>query len=553
MQTGEIPTPTERLFRESELRESELRYRRLFEAAQDGILILDAASGRIEDVNPFLSNLLGFSHEEMVGKTIGELSPFKNIESNKVMLERLQTHGVVYYEQLLLETSTGRKIAVELDSHVYQAGDRTVIQCNIRDITTRKHAEAHLRDLTQSLDERGVENRGLEGRLIEAQKMEVIGQLAGGVAHDFNNILAVIIGYGDLIASELSADSPLLKYVAEIRIASDRAAGLTRQLLIFSRKHKVIPVVLDLNAVMNDLDKMLRRLVHENISMTFVHGPDLGHVKADAGYVGQVLMNLVVNARDAMIAGGALTIATQNVTNAGPPAPTIPGAPPGEYVMLSVEDTGTGMTDEVQAHLFEPFFTTKAAGHGTGLGLATCLTIVQQSGGYIHMTSTLGTGSTFRIYLPRVEQPLSTAARAAEPGPIPRGTETLLVVEDEPSVRHLACGVLNAQGYEVLSASNGQDALHVAQNHHGAPIRLVVTDVVMPLMGGKVMVEWLKIKNPALKVLFTSGYPDDTIAPSAVLDRGVEFLAKPYTPSSLTRRVREMLDQKPEPSTPATS
>ena len=548
MQTGEVPTPAQR-----QLRDSELRYRRLFEAAKDGILILDAGSGRIEDVNPFLSNLLGFPHEEMVGKTIGELSPFKDIESNKVMLERLQTHGYVRYEHLPLETRDGRKIDVEFVSNVYQAGDRTVIQCNVRDITVRKHAEDHIRDLTQTLDERGVENRGLEVRLIEAQKMEVIGQLAGGVAHDFNNILAVIIGYNDLTASELSADSPLLKYVAEIRHASDRAVGLTRQLLIFSRKHKVQPLVLDLNVVLKDLDKMLRRLIHENVSMTFVPGPQLGHVKADAGYVGQVLMNLVVNARDAMLNGGALTIATQNVTNAGPREPTIPGAPPGEYVMLSVEDTGTGMTEEVKAHLFEPFFTTKDSGQGTGLGLATCRTIVQQSGGYINMTSELGKGSTFRIYLPRVEQPLSTPGRSAEPGPLPRGTETLLVVEDEPSVRHLARGVLEAQGYEVLSASNGQDALNVAQNRHGAPIRLVVTDVVMPLMGGKVMVEWLKIKDPDLKVLFTSGYPDATIAPNDVLDPGVEFLAKPYTPSSLTRKVRQMLDRNPAPSTPVTS
>jgi signal transduction histidine kinase len=379
-------------------------------------------------------------------------------------------------------------------------------------------------------------------QFIQAQKMEVVGQLAGGLAHDFNNILAVIMGYSDLIMSDLDPGSPLQKYTEEIRHASERAAGLTRQLLVFSRKPTVQPVVLDLNDAMQDLDKMLRRLIGENIEMTMVPGKQTGRVKADSGHVGQVLMNLVVNARDAMPNGGKLTIATNNVTLDENYAHTHPGAIPGDYVMLSVSDTGTGMTDEVKARLFEAFFTTKPKGKGTGLGLATCQTIVQQSGGHIGVYSEIGKGTTFKIYFPRVEQPLDDAARTVQTGPLPRGTETLLVVEDEPSVRHLTRGVLETQGYEVLSASNGQDALHVAREHKGSPIRLVVTDVIMPLMGGKVMAEWLKTTYPDLKILFTSGYTDDAITQHGVLDAGVEFLAKPYTPAILARKVRELLD-----------
>jgi len=321
-----------------------------------------------------------------------------------------------------------------------------------------------------------------------------------------------------------------------------RAAGLTRQLLVFSRRQLVLPVVLDLNDVVKDLSKMLRRLIDENIEMTIVPGKQIGRVKADSGYVGQVLMNLVVNARDAMPNGGKLTIATNNVTLDENYAHAHAGVSPGNYVMLSVSDTGTGMTDEVKAHLFEAFFTTKPKGKGTGLGLATCQTIVQQSGGHISVYSEVGKGTTFKIYFPRVEQPMDISTKPGETSQLPRGTETLLLVEDEPSVRHLTCRILESQGYNVLRANNGQDALHMAREHKGSPIRLVVTDVIMPQMGGKVMAEWLKTTYPDLKILFTSGYTDDAIAQHGVLEPGVAFLPKPYTPAALTRKVREMLD-----------
>jgi CheY-like chemotaxis protein len=280
--------------------------------------------------------------------------------------------------------------------------------------------------------------------------------------------------------------------------------------------------------------------------MAIVPGNEIGHVKADAGYVGQVLMNLVVNARDAMPNGGKLTIATHNVTLDQNYARTHTGALAGDYVMLSVSDTGTGMTEEVKAHLFEAFFTTKPKGKGTGLGLATCHTIVQLSGGHIGLDSEVGKGTTFRVYFPRVEQPLAAAARPLQTGPLPRGTETLLIVEDEPAVRHLARDVLKAQGYKVLSASNGQEALHAARDHRGAPMRLAITDVIMPLMGGKVMAEWLRTSYPDLKILFTSGYTDDAVIQQGLFEPGVAFLPKPYTPAVLLRKVREMLDAAPE-------
>ena len=390
------------------------------------------------------------------------------------------------------------------------------------------------------------ERRRLEAQFIEAQKMEVVGQLASGVAHDFNNILAVIMGYSDLATQKLGPDQEIKSHLETIRAAAERAAGLTRQLLIFSRKQTVQPVVLDLNEVVNQLDKMLRRLIDENIEMKIVPGKQTGRVRADSGYIGQVLMNLVVNARDAMPNGGKLTIATSNVTLDENYAHTHAVALPGEYVMLSVSDTGTGMTDEVKARLFEAFFTTKPKGKGTGLGLATCQTIVQQSGGHIGVYSELGKGTTFKVYFPRVEQLLDVAVGLAQTEPLPRGTETLLVVEDEPSLRQLACGVLEAQGYKVLSASNGQDALQVAHAHKGVPIRLVVTDVIMPIMGGKVMAEWLKTTCPNLKIIFTSGYTDDAIIQDGVRELGVEFLSKPYTLSALVRKVRDMLDAAPE-------
>jgi len=318
---------------------------------------------------------------------------------------------------------------------------------------------------------------------------------------------------------------------------------LTRQLLAFSRKQTVQPVVLDLNEVVAGMDKMLRRLIDENVELQILAGTELGHVKADSGYIGQVLMNLVVNARDAMPRGGQLTIETSNVALDENYAQTHTGVAAGDYVMLAVSDTGSGMTDEVRARLFEAFFTTKPKGKGTGLGLATCQTIIKQCGGHIDVYSKLGKGTIFKMYLPRVEGALESSAHPLVKGAaMARGTETILFVEDEPAVRQLACGILESLGYSVLRAANGQEGLRLARESKGQPIRLVVTDVIMPQMGGKVMAEWLKATYPDLKVLYTSGYTDDALAEHGVLEPGIAFLPKPYTPAILARTVRELLD-----------
>jgi two-component system cell cycle sensor histidine kinase/response regulator CckA len=387
------------------------------------------------------------------------------------------------------------------------------------------------------------EKKKLQAQFLEAQKMEVIGQLSAGVAHDFNNVLAVIMGYSDLLEEALGADHELQRYTDEIRQAARRATGLTRQLLIFSRKETIQPEMLDLNDVVVSMDKLLRRLVDENVELTIECRRGLGQIKADSGYIWQVLMNLVVNARDAMIEGGRVLIQTgaQTLTESSPQV--LVGVPPGEYVTLSVADTGTGMSNAVKARLFEPFFTTKPAGKGTGLGLATCQTIVRQTGGYIEVDSELGRGSTFRVYFPRMGQPASAKPESAPAnGPAPRGTETLLIVEDEPSVRMLAEGVLQSLGYNVLVALHGLDALRITREHQGPRIALVIADVVMPRMGGAELGDWLRSLDPDLKIIFSSGYTEDAISAAGMSSTGIDFLPKPYTPLALARKVREMLD-----------
>jgi two-component system cell cycle sensor histidine kinase/response regulator CckA len=393
-----------------------------------------------------------------------------------------------------------------------------------------------------------LERQRLEERFIEAQKMEVIGRLAGGIAHDFNNILAVIMGYNEVMLSELEPNSELYKGAEEIRNASERAAGLTKQLLVFSRKQTVQPVVLDLENSVQKLESMLRRLIGANIEMTIIGENSGGYIRADNGYIGQVLMNLVVNACDAMPNGGKLTIATANVTLDQDYVDAHPGETPGHFVRLRVRDTGMGMTDDIKAHLFEAFFTTKPIGKGTGLGLATCQSIVRQCGGHIDVASELGQGATFDVYFPRVDRPgVDTSASLNQIGAAKGGTETLLIVEDEASLRNLARAVLEKRGYKVLLASDGLDGLRAVREHQGTPISLVITDVIMPGMNGKVMADKLVADHPSLKILFMSGYTDDAIAPEGVLDPGLHLLLKPHTPATLACKVRELLDEPDVP------
>ncbi len=386
--------------------------------------------------------------------------------------------------------------------------------------------------------------RSLEEQFRQAQKMEAVGTLAGGVAHDFNNILTIISGYCSLLLAGLAPGNPMWDPLAQIREAGERAAALTRQLLMFSRQQVVEPRVLDLNTVVADAERMLRRLIGEDVLLTTALAPEGAVVKADPGQLEQVLMNLAVNARDAMPGGGRLTIETANVTLDNDYAAAHPGTRPGEYVMLAVRDTGTGMDAPTLARVFEPFFTTKAPGKGTGLGLAVVHGVVTQSGGRIDVSSKVGRGTTFRIYLPAAKQRAPGGKSAPGLQSMPRGRETVLLAEDEDAVRALARHVLTSCGYTVLEAEDGREAVRVAEGHRGR-IDLLVSDVVMPHLGGRQLAERLAAVQPGLKVLFLSGYAEDALLRHGVQEAEYAFLQKPFTPTGLAQKVREVLDKKP--------
>ena len=385
------------------------------------------------------------------------------------------------------------------------------------------------------------ERRQLEQQLRQSQKMEAIGQLAGGVAHDFNNLLTAILGYSDLLATEVGEKSPLLESIDEIRKAGERAASLTRQLLAFSRRQVLEPKVLDLNALIVNLEKMLRRLIGEDVQLITVLDRAVGHVRADAGQIEQVILNLAVNARDAMPKGGTLTIETQDVELDEAYARNHVTVRPGSYVMLAVTDTGEGMSTETKSHLFEPFFTTKGQGKGTGLGLATVYGIVKQSGGYVWVYSELGRGTAFKVYLPRVEGTVEAIAARGPTSASLRGTENVLLVEDDQSVRTLTRILLETNGYTVLDAGGIEEALKIVRDHSG-PIQLLLTDVVMPEMGGSDLAARVLALRPETRVIYMSGYTDDVVVRHGLVAEGLSFLQKPFTPEALARKVREVLD-----------
>jgi PAS domain S-box-containing protein len=386
--------------------------------------------------------------------------------------------------------------------------------------------------------------RHLEEQLRQSQKMEAIGRLAGGIAHDFNNLLTGIIGYSDLLLNSLDPNEPSRQDLEEIKKAGERAASLTSQLLAFSRKQILQPSVLDLNKVIADLDKMLRRLIGEDIELVTLFGSELGHVKVDPGQIEQIIMNLAVNARDAMPQGGQLTIETNNVELDEAYARRHVAVAAGYYVMLAVSDTGCGMDAETQSRIFEPFFTTKEAGKGTGLGLSTVYGIVKQSGGNIWVYSELGQGTTFKVYLPHVDKPAEQMETRPSIAGMLRSSETILVVEDEEAVRKLTCQVLRMNGYQVVEAPNSSEAPLISERYEG-PIHLLLTDVVMPQMSGREVATRLASMRPTMKVLYMSGYTDDAIVHHGVLDPGVAFIQKPFTPAKLARKVREVLDIVP--------
>jgi PAS domain S-box-containing protein len=396
------------------------------------------------------------------------------------------------------------------------------------DISDRKHAE--------------VEKAKLEGQLQQAMKMEAVGRLAGGVAHDFNNLLTVITGYSELLLQKMEKDSPMHAEMEEISRAGERAASLTQQLLAFSRKQIIEPKVLHLDSLVAEMHRMLIRLIGEDIALQTTTGKSLGSVKVDPGQFQQILVNLVVNARDAMPGGGKIVVETMNVDLDEGYCATHPYISPGRYVMLSVSDTGHGMSDEVKAHIFEPFFTTKERGSGTGLGLATTFGTVKQAGGSIEVYSEAGIGTSFKIYLPRVEEEASPPVKDDRPQDMRGGSETVLLVEDEDIVRNLCIRILEQLGYKVMQARNGAEAIALTQGY-GDRIDLLLTDVVMPGMSGAELATKLVPLQPYMKVLFTSGYTDDAILRHGILEEGVSFIGKPYTPSALARKVREVIDE----------
>ncbi len=755
-----------------------MRYRRLFETAKDGILILDAETGMVVDVNPFLIDLLGYSYEQFVGKAIWELGFFKDIVANQDKFLTLQQQEYVRYENLPLETAGGGRREVEFVSNVYLAEGKKVIQCNIRDITARRSAEKALRntqqivegiiqalparifwkdknlvylgcnqafardagfrdaaqiigkddyqmswreqaDLYRRADREVIEsghsitnyeesqttpqgttitlltskvplrneageirgvlgtyldisarkraeeerarlamaveqsaetivitdkagailyanpafesstgytreevlgqnprvlksgkqdaafygrmwatlNRGevwrgcfinkrkdgtlyeeaasispvidaagaiinfvaskrnityevkLEAQLRQAQKMEAVGRLAGGVAHDFNNLLTGIMGYAELCRQQVGRDHPISEWLDEIVHEALRSAEITRQLLAFARKQTIVPKVLDINDVVAGMLKLLRRLMGEDIELAWHPGARLWPVKLDPSQMDQILANLCVNARDALAGTGSITLTSENIVIDKAYCAERAEAAPGDYVLLTVSDDGCGMSPETMAQIFEPFFSTKGVGHGTGLGLATVYGIVKQNHGFINVYSELGKGATFRIYLPRVMDEVVPAVVSAVPE-VPQGHgETILLVEDERSLRVMATHFLNSLGYAVLVAESPAAALELSEAHAGE-ITLLLTDVVLPGMDGRQLAKHMLTRRPAIKVLFTSGYPADVIAQRGVLEQNTAFLAKPFQRADLARKVREVLDGSPGPAPP---
>ncbi|HKQ60069.1 MAG TPA: response regulator [Candidatus Polarisedimenticolaceae bacterium] len=512
---------TERKTAEEALRASERRLRTLFETVNLIVLSLDAA-GNVDYVNPFFLELTGFALDEVVGSNWFErfVPGGRSAELLEVFSQLMASEQHPHYRNPIL-TKAGEERSV--------AWHNTVL----RDAEGRPIG-------TLSIGEDVTEHARLESQLRQAQKMEAVGRLAGGVAHDFNNLLTVIVGHAELSLKGLRTDDPLERHVQEIRKASERAAALTRQLLAFSRQQVLAPRVLDLNELVAGIEKMLRRLLGEDIQLVSTLAPQLGRVKADPGQLEQVVVNLAVNARDAMPDGGMLFIETSNRTLEPGSAGDGGAVPPGSYVVLKISDTGHGMDEKTQARIFEPFFTTKEAGKGTGLGLATVYGIVQQSGGFIGLRSEPGKGATFTVHLPRVEQAVEALPAAAAPAANPTGTETVLLVEDEEGVRTLARAALAQSGYRVLEAANGGEALLLCERH-ASEIHLMVTDVVMPGMGGPELVRRLATLRPKMKVLFMSGYADRGLERAGV-EAGLAFLEKPFRPAALIRKVRDTLD-----------
>jgi PAS domain S-box-containing protein len=503
---------------QAQLADTAARLQALMEHAHDGVSVI-SPSGVILEVNRRMAEIAGRSITDIVGHNIAEFTSAESAATKLAEFAEVVAHGTgqVLGVEILRPDSTKVLLDFAL-STVDLAGERLVLALG-RDVT---------------------EQRTLEVQLRQAQKMEAIGRLAGGVAHDFNNVLTAVFGYVDLLREELPPDSSAHRDLAEVRKAAERAAGLTRQLLAFSRQQVLEPMVLELNELVIEFEKMLRRVIGEDVDLRLALDKKIGNVRADPGQLHQVIMNLVVNARDAMPTGGKLIIETSNADLSEQYAELHQPVVAGPYVMLAVSDTGMGMTPEIKARIFEPFFTTKERGKGTGLGLSTVYGIVKQSGGYIWCYSEVGRGTTFKVYLPRVDAPAEALVRPKEAGSV-AGHETVLLAEDDAMLRPLAKALLEKLGYKVLEASNATEALAASQAHKG-PIHLLVADVVMPGASGRELARQLEASRPDTRVLYVSGYTDDAIVHHGMLEPGLNFLQKPFTPAALARKVREVLD-----------
>jgi two-component system, cell cycle sensor histidine kinase and response regulator CckA len=511
---------TERRRAEERLREQAA----MLDQATDAIVVFDL-DGRVRYWNRGAERLYGWPAAEAIGEPFAELCGTGQApqfdEAARMSAERGEWSG-----ELSIVSRAGRAITV--DAHWTLLKDR------------HGQPSAVLARHTDVTDQ-----RKLEGRLRQAQKLQAIGQLAGGVAHDFNNLLTVIQGYTEMLMSNWQLDPGARELVAEVYRAGERAAGLTRQLLAFSRRQVLAPRTLDLNVLVREMEKMLSRLIGADINLASSLDSELGHVRADPGQVEQVVMNLAVNARDAMPRGGRLTIETRNVDLDLNYVREHPEVKSGRYVMLAVTDTGVGMDAATKARIFEPFFTTKEPGKGTGLGLATVHGIVQQSGGHIDIYSELGRGTSIKVYFPRLRDDAVRSTGSGVIQPVPRGSESILLVEDDDSIRSLARVALQSYGYTILEAADGQQGIEIGRDL-SQTIHLLITDVILPKTGGREVVEAISAARPSLRVLYVSGYTNDAIVRHGVLESNVAFLQKPFTPTSLARKVREVLDARLE-------
>jgi PAS domain S-box-containing protein len=509
---------TERKHTQATLADTASRLQALLEHANDGISVIDV-SGIILEANHRLGEIVGRPVSDIVGRHIKEITSAASATAKVAEFAAVVARGAGTVLGVEIPRPDGKPVTVDFSLSTVTIGQERVVLSIGRDVT---------------------EQRSLEAQFRQAQKMEAVGRLAGGVAHDFNNVLTAVFGNVDLLREELADNVSAQEGLAEIRVAAERAADLTRQLLAFSRTQVLEQVVLGPNSLIADLEKMLRRVIGEDVELKLALGDAVGNLRADRGQLQQVIMNLVVNARDAMPTGGTIIIETANADLTSEYVDLHPPVIPGAYVMVAVSDTGAGMTPDVQARIFEPFFTTKERNKGTGLGLSTVYGIVKQSGGYIWVYSEPGRGTTFKIYLPRVDA-LAEHVTRTQDAHRTTGTETILLAEDDVMVRPVVKQMLERVGYTVLDAGSAEEALAVAEGYPGV-IHLLVTDVVMPEASGRELARRLAGARPQTKVLFVSGYTNDAIVQHGMLEPGLNYLHKPLTPAALARKVREVLD-----------